>query len=167
MSISARHFVYLIIIFFLFLPGGLCVPHVVRAEEGGGESAAKEEGSKKEGEVKEESGAAHPDFEYIDIRPLSIPLITDQGAMQQVTVVISLEVPYGKRDDVRALEPKLADAYLQSLYGGISSGRILKDGKTVLDPVAVHDRLNDITAKILTQDLYHDVMLQVMQQKKI
>lgn len=106
-----------------------------------------------------------PEFEYVELRPLFVPIITEQGLMEQVSLLVALEIPYGQGEDVKALIPKLADAYLSELYGTLGSGgAMLKGG--VVDVQAVKLRLAEETEKILGPEKVHDVLLQVVQQAK-
>ncbi|MDE1151115.1 MAG: hypothetical protein PW788_01140 [Micavibrio sp.] len=107
--------------------------------------------------------AIKPDFEYFEMKPIILPIITDKGLTQQVSLVISLELPYGTRDDIKPLEPKLADAYIGNLYGALGSGGVMMKGN-IIDVVAVKDRLTKETTRILGEGKVHQVLLQVVQQ---
>lgn len=140
-----------LMILFGFLGMVLVAPAIaVAAEgEGGGEEAA----------------AATPDFEYLDMKPLVLPIITEKGLTQQVSLVISLEVPYGTKDKVKAMEPKLADAYISDLYGALGTGHGLMKNN-VIDIPAIKARLSKNTVKVLGPDKVNDVLLQVVQQSQ-
>lgn len=105
---------------------------------------------------------ANPDFEYVEMNPLVVPVITASGVTQQVSLIISLEVPFGTRDAIRAKQPRLTDAYLRDLYGILGAGGLMKKG--VVDALAVKKRLVKATDKVLEPDEYKDVLLQVVQQ---
>jgi len=116
-----------------------------RAEEGEGKAAPKS------------------DFEYLEMKPLVLPIITEKGLTQQLSLVISLEVPYGTVDDIKPMQPKLADAYLSDLYGTLGANGDMMRGN-VVDVVALKNRLTKDTAKVIGEDKFHDVLLQVVQQ---
>lgn len=118
-----------------------------------------------ESEGGEEAAAATPDFEYLDMKPLVLPIITEKGLTQQVSLVISLEVPYGTKDKVKAMEPKLADAYISDLYGALGTGHGLMKNN-VIDIPAIKSRLSKNTIKVLGPDKVNDVLLQVVQQSQ-
>ena len=109
----------------------------------------------------------HPDFEYIEMKPLTLPVITEQGLTQQVSLVVSLEVPFGKKDEVESLSPRLADAYLQDLYGALGGKSSAMMVNNVIHIQAVKKRLNLVSYKVLKQDQLHDVLLQVLQQRRM
>ena len=132
------------------------------AEEEGGKGKAQAGGPEK-GRA-EEAGGKHPDFEYVDLKPLVLPIITDRGLTQQVSLMVSLELPYGEVGEIAPFEPRLADAYLQDLYGALGAGNAMMQGN-VIDVMAVKRRLNAVTAKVLGGEKFHDVLLQVVQQR--
>lgn len=107
-----------------------------------------------------------PEFEYMELSPLVLPVITDEGVTQQVSLIVSLEVPYGKKAEVEGISPRLQDAYLQDLYGalGRNNGMMVNN---VIDVQAVKKRLNKVTYKVLKEDQVHDVLLQVLQQRRM
>lgn len=121
------------------------------ANEGGGEG---------------EKGGPHPDFEYMEMKPMVLPVITDKGVTQQISLVVSLEVPYGKKAEVENYEPRLTDAYLQDLYGALGAGKAMVTNN-VIDVQAVKARLTNVTRKVLKDDQVHDVLLQVLQQRRM
>lgn len=115
-------------------------------------------------EKAEDPGAPKPEFEYMELKPLILPIITDRGLTQQVSLLVSLELPYGKLQEVEPFSPRLADAYLQDLYGHLGSGGALIQG-TVLDVPAIKQRLASVTVRIIGEERFHDVLLQVVQQR--
>ncbi len=126
-----------------------------------GKVKAKAKKTEKAADSKEK----HPDFEYINLKPLVLPVITDRGLTQQVSLFVSLELPYGKMDDVEPFEPRLADAYLQDLYGALGAGGAMMTGGNLVDVQAIKQRLTSVTHKVLGTENVHDVLLQVVQQR--
>lgn len=106
--------------------------------------------------------APNPDFDYVELRPLVVPVITERGVTQQVSLIISLEIPFGMREAVRVKEPRLTDAYLRDLYGILGAGGLMKKG--IVDAHAVKRRLVKATGKVLEEEEFKDVLLQVVQQ---
>jgi len=123
-------------------------------------SASAEEGEKGDPDAK------HPDFEYIQLDPLTLPVITAKGLTQQISLKVQLEVPYGKRDDVAGYEPRLIDAYLRDLYGQLGAGRGMMKNNFV-DVSAVKQRLTEITHEVMGEkkEDVHEVLLQVLLQR--
>lgn len=118
------------------------------------------------GKDKKEGEAAHPDFAYHEMKPFVLPIITDKGLTQQVTIVVSLEVPYDHKEEVATMEPKLTDAYLQELYGALGNGEAFMIGK-VLNVAAVKEKIAKTTTRVLGEEKIHDVLLQVVQQQPL
>lgn len=108
----------------------------------------------------------NPEFEYLQLDPLNLPIVTDEGVSQQVSLVISLEMKFGNLDKVKLYQPKLADAYIQDLYGMLGMGHGLMQGN-VLDVKLIKDRLALVTTNILGPDMVKDVLLQVVQQRRL
>lgn len=101
--------------------------------------------------------------EYLDLHPLSVPVINEQGLVQHVSITISLECPTGKRDALQTFRPRLMDAYLRDLYGALGSGRIMMHGN-VVDVEALKSRLAIVTERVVGKDLISDVLLQSVHQ---
>ena len=68
------------------------------------------------------------------------------------------------KKEIEEQEPRLADAYLQDLYGALGSGQAMMKGR-MIDVYAVKQRLTAVTEKVLGPDKVHDVLLQVVQQR--
>lgn len=108
--------------------------------------------------------APPPEFEYVQLDPLNLPIITSKGLTQQVSLLVSLEITYGDKNAVIRYKPRLADAYLQDLYGALGTGVGLMRGN-VIDVPQIKERLTSVTNKVLGPDLkVRDVLLQVVQQ---
>jgi len=117
------------------------------------------EGKKADGEAKV------PEFEYVQLDPINLPIITNRGLTQQVSLIVSLEVAHEKKEDVSVLKPRLTDAYLRDLYGALGAGHALMNGN-LIDVPRVKERLVTVTDKVLGPELKaHDVLLQVVQQR--
>ena len=102
-------------------------------------------------------------FEYVDLNPLTVPVINEKGVVQQVSLSISLECPMGKRDSVNIYKPRLMDAYLRELYGALGSGRAMMQGN-IVDVEELKSRLTIVTERVVGSDLVSEVLLQSVQQ---
>lgn len=101
--------------------------------------------------------------EYYDLMPMNIPVMTDKGLVQQVSVSVSLECKAGKREKIAAYKPKLMDAYLRELYGALGAGQAMIRND-IVDIEAVKLRLSDVTQRVVGPDLVNEVLLQSVQQ---
>lgn len=117
--------------------------------------------------AEESKDAPHPDFEYVKLDPITLPVITPKGLTQQVSFVVQLEVDWGKKDDIAPYEPRLIDAYLQDLYGAFSAGHgLMKNNFVNVD--TVKERLTSVTDKVLGPDhKVRAVLLQALQQRPL
>ena len=106
--------------------------------------------------------APKPDFDYLELKPIVVPIITEKGLTQQLSLVITIELPYGTKDDIKLMEPKLADVYISDLYGILGAGGAMMHGN-VVDVAALKDRLTRDTTKVLG-DKYIQVLLPAVQQ---
>ena len=135
------------------------------AEAASGESAdehADETSSKKAD--KEYAKNAH--YEFVELEPLILPIIDEKGVNQTVSMVIALEVANANdATKVQNLSPRLKDAYIQKMYGMLNRHAAFKGG--VLQVDEIKEQLNAISDTVLGDDLVHDVLLQVVQQRAI
>ena len=115
-------------------------------------------------ETKQE-GFFAPEFEYVRLAPMVLPVITDKGITQQVSLAVTLELPYGKKDEISAYAPRLVDAYIRDLFGAIGAGHVMMRGN-VLDIEALKSRLAAVTERVLGEDKdkVHEVLLQAINQ---
>ncbi len=128
------------------------------------DEAAKAEHAAKEAAAKE--GAEAPKEEFVDLSPLILPVIGDNGVTQTVSLVVSIEVPDAATAEmVKRLAPRLQDAYIQDLYGALNRKNSMQNG--VLQVAPIKARLNKISQKVLGEVKINDVLLQVVQQRRV
>lgn len=122
------------------------------------------EASESKTEEKAEGEAVPPSF--VEMKPLVLPVLDKEGVSQIVSIVISLETDTPeKAAEVEALKPRLTDAYIQGMYGVLSSKEVMSEG--VLQVEYIKGRLNKITNKVLGENKVKDVLLQVVQQRHV
>jgi flagellar protein FliL len=125
--------------------------------EGGHAKAAKKSGHG-------ESDKEEP--KYVQVDPLTLPIIDDHGVSSNVSIVIEIEVRNTSDiEPVRKQLPRLVDAYIQDMYGILNKRAALKDG--VVQVGMVKQRLNAITKRVLGEDVVGDVLLQVVSQRAL
>ena len=103
-------------------------------------------------------------YRYVELEPLVLPIVDKTGVSQTVSLVIALEVK-GADDHVRAMAPRLTDAYIQDLYGMLNEHAALKGG--VIQVGYIKERLNKISQGVIPDGKINDVLLQVVQQRPI
>jgi len=120
-----------------------------------------------DGEVVKESRAKPErsgEPKYVNLDPLSLPIIDDKGVTSNVSIVVALQVEDEKSvNEIKKQMPRLIDAYIQNMYGMLNKREALKGG--VVQVGLVKDRLNQITKKVLGDDMVDDVLLQVVSQR--
>lgn len=105
-------------------------------------------------------------FEFVELAPLILPIIDENGVSQVVSIVITIEVADTKNaDKVKKMTPRLTDAYLQDLYGMLNKHAALKGG--VIQISAIKARLNKVSEKVVGEGVVQDVLLQVVQQRPV
>lgn len=93
--------------------------------EGGADSA------KKKAPADISGGHFAGDPVFVHLSPIVLPILGDTGPEQLVTVTIAIQVKdFDTADDMTTNMPKVMDALIQVLYGGLSNGS-LRDGRLV------------------------------------
>ena len=116
---------------------------------------------------KGESGENLSGFEYVKLDTITIPIITNKGLTQQFSFAVSLEVDADKRDDISVFKPRLADAYIQDLYGALGDGYGFMRGD-IVDVIQIKKRLTSVTNKVLGPNLKaNGVLLQIINQRPL
>jgi len=141
------------------------------AEASAGDGAESGDGGHGEEAKKEDHGGddghgGGRGVQFVELDPLILPIIDNNGVNQVVSLVVALEVKDSwAAAKVEKMEPKLKDAYIQDMYGVLNEHAALKGG--VIQVNKIKKRLNRITAEILGDDVVQDVLLQVVQQRPI
>lgn len=105
-------------------------------------------------------------MKYVELDPLILPIVDNNGLSQSVSLVIALEVADdATAKQVEGMSPKLKDAYIQDMYGMLNEHAALKGG--VIQITDIKNRLNKITHEVMGEDVVHEVLLQVVQQRPI
>lgn len=113
-----------------------------------------------------EEGEGHSVAEFVELDPLILPVVDNSGVNEVVSLVIAIEVgEAGTKDGIKAMSPRLKDAYIQELYGIMNKNAAMKD--SIVQVAMIKQRLNAITQKVLGEKVAKDVLLQVVQQRPI
>ncbi|MFM2044298.1 MAG: hypothetical protein RLY86_2874 [Pseudomonadota bacterium] len=102
--------------------------------------------------------------QFVTVGPIVVPVIGEKRVEQNILIVVSLEV-YGDpvRDSVRQQTPRLVDAFLRALYGGIHTGNVI-DGQLIRVD-AVRDELMAASERVLGPGVVWDVLIQAVNQR--
>lgn len=105
-------------------------------------------------------------YEFVELDPLILPIIDENGVSQTVSLVVAIEVADAQTaSTVEGMAPRLKDAFIQDMYGVLNEHAALKGG--VIQVSILKKRLNKISHKVLGDDVVQDVLLQVVQQRPI
>ena len=106
-----------------------------------------------------------PPTAFVRLPPLVVPMIGPSRVEQFVTVVVAVEVILEKQPLAQANQPRLTDAFLTALYGGIADQSIL-NGALVNIP-AVKAKLIEAASKVIGKDAVQDVLVQAVTQRNL
>lgn len=121
---------------------------------------------KEEGEKAVSKEEADAKVAFVKIDSLTLPIVNKSGVVQIVNISVTLEVEDAeKAKAIEKFTPRLKDAYIQDLYGTLSSSTAMSESG-VVEVNVVKKRLNAITQKVLGNDSVKDVLLQAVQQRK-
>lgn len=116
--------------------------------------------------AKEKPPEADNAVEFVQLEPMILPIIDDYGVTQTVSLVVTLEAPDKESAElVRKMAPRLKDAFIQDLYGVLSRKASMKGG--VIEVAKLKERLKRMSHKVMGQEVVNDVLLQVVNQRKI
>lgn len=136
--------------------------------------AKKPEGSKKaaahpagEGAPKaSESGGLGGSKVYVSIGPIILPIITDEGPQQIMTMIVSLQVnDTNDSDKVREQLPRLVDAYMRALYGKLDTGNMHHG--VIVDIDFIKRKVAKATDEIMGKGIVEDVLIQAVSQRQV
>lgn len=127
-------------------------------------SATAQASDPSHGAAAEDSG--EPEIQFVQLDTMLLPVMDEQGISQVVTLVVSLEVADSETaDQAKKLSPRLKDAFIQDMYGQLHHRALLRNG--VLAVGAIKARMNHVSNKVLGEGQVNDVLLQVVQQRRI
>lgn len=153
----------------LLLGGGGAGAYFFFAAPAEASAGPMDEAAKAEHKAKEATAAAaatEAQREFVQMNAMIFPLIGDRGVTQTISLVVSLEVPdAATAEEVKKLTPRLTDAFIQDMYGTLNRESAMQNG--VLQVAPLKARLNKITTKVLGEGKVNDVLLQVVQQRRI
>ncbi|MBP7252309.1 MAG: hypothetical protein KBA75_02350 [Alphaproteobacteria bacterium] len=173
MSPGFKHFALLLLAATLWAAAPAC------AEEHGSPPpsdghAKKPESSKKaathpagEGAPKaSESGGLGGSKVYVSIGPIILPIITDEGPQQIMTMIVSLQVDdTSASDKVREQLPRLVDAYMRALYGKLDTGNMHHG--VIVDIDFIKRKVAKATEEIMGKGIVEDVLIQAVSQRQV
>lgn len=117
-------------------------------------------------ETKAEGNSATPEVSFVEMKPLVLPIVDQNGVSQIVSLVVSLEASSPEvKAEIEKYSPRLLDAFIQDMYGALSRQAAMEGGMVQVG--YIKSRLNRVTAEVLGKDKVKDVLLQVVQQRPV
>lgn len=117
-------------------------------------------------EIAAEAAEEEVVYEYVELAPVHLPMIDEKGLQQMVSLVIVLEVKDKvAADRIKKKEPRLVNAYLTHMYGNMNNSNVVKDGVLQMD--SVRQRMDKITRYILEDEEINDVLVQMVNQRRV
>lgn len=161
---------------FALLTGLLLYPIAVLHASEGTKAEAQSEGGKKgedkkggEKENKEGSisgGKFEGDPFYVHLTPFILPVVTEKGAEQIVTLMVDLRVKDGSTaNKAQDNMPRIKDAMMGVLYGGLGSGE-LRNGALV-DVAGVRRKIMSAVTSIMGEGTVEEVLIQAIAQRRL
>ena len=115
---------------------------------------------------KKAEGDSAPEVAFVEMKPLVLPIVDQNGVSQIVSLVVSLEASSPEvKAEIEKYSPRLLDAFIQDMYGALSRQAAMEGGMVQVG--YIKSRLNRVTAEVLGKDKVKDVLLQVVQQRPV
>ena len=136
--------------------------------EGGDKAEAgdKKDAKKSKGSDVVTGGRFSGDPIYVHIRPMFMPVVTDNGAEQIVTLMVDLRVDnMNVANSFQDNMPRVRDALMQVLYGGLSNGS-LRQGQ-LIDVAKVKEKISGAIAKVMGPEAVQEVLIQAIAQRRM
>ena len=100
---------------------------------------------------------------FVDMAPLALPVMTGNTIDQIVQITITIEVPdQEKADKIKQVKPRLADAYVQNLYGAIERKAVLNGG--LVDISRLRDAITRASIGVLGENSFSKILIQKVAQ---
>ena len=113
-------------------------------------------------EVVKKKSSVPPQFVQLD--PVILPVIGNKRVEQNVMLVIAVEVADdAAKDIVRAVQPRLRDAYIRALYGSIGRDQVIEG--QIINVASLETKLREATESVLGKGVAEDVLIQAVSQR--
>lgn len=129
-------------------------------EEGGGKD------KKKKGQQTVTGGLFEGDPVYVHLKPVIFPVISDAGAEQIIVLLVDLQIKdVDTATMMSATMPRLRDAIIRALYGGLAEGAMRN--ANALDIDKIKDNIVKTCNKVYGEGTVLDALIQAVSQRKL
>ncbi len=102
--------------------------------------------------------------QFVTLDPVILPVIGNKRVEQNVMLIIAVEVADdANKDIVRAVQPRLRDAYIRALYGSIGRDQVIEG--QIINVASLESKLREATESVLGKDVAQDVLIQAVSQR--
>jgi len=137
-----------------------------KAETSKDKSDAGDKEKKKGGDEDVSGGRFAGDPIYVHIPPMVLPVISDAGVEQLVTLILDVQVKdFDAADNMHSNMPKVQDSLMRALYGGLGQGT-LRHGKLV-DVTKVKNKAVAAVGEVIGTDHVQDVLVKSVSQRML
>lgn len=149
----------------VILGGGAAGAYFYFAQPAVASAGEASEAEKAHDKAKADAANAIPP-KFVELNALILPIIDDSGVSQTVSLVVAIEVADDIQEaQVKLLAPRLQDAYIQDMYGMLNKTAATEGG--MIEVGKLKARLNKVTTGVLGEGAFNDVLLQVVNQRRI
>ncbi len=151
------------------LIGGAAVPARASGHGGGGHGGGEAKPAEKKEDGGGEEGVTGGKFEgdpvYVRLQPVIFPIISDRGAEQIVTMIVHLQAKdFETATKMHEGMPRLKDAILRALYGGMADGKMRN--AYMLDLEKIKANIKIAVNRVFGEGAVVDVLVQAVAQRK-
>lgn len=110
--------------------------------------------------AKNDSGGAQEEKEYVKLNnQFVIPVVKDAKVVGLVAMTLSLEVPYGQKENIFAHEPRIRDSFLQVLFDHANIGGFEGSFTSANNLSVLRNALREVAQKDMGKDIVSDVLI--------
>jgi hypothetical protein len=103
---------------------------------------------------------------YVHLSPMILPVISENGAEQIVTLQVTIEVTdFDAADDVHTNMPKVMDSLMRALYGGLGNGD-LRNGQ-LIDVAKIKSKAIGAVGEAVGARKVRDVLIEAVAQRRL
>lgn len=130
----------------------------------GGEGGHGEKKGKKDKDQDITGGRFTGDPIYVRLPVLVLPVISERGAQQTVTLLVNVEVDsLGTANDLHDKRPRVMDALMRALYGKLGEGDLLEGA--LVDVGRVKEQATKAVTEITGPNKVRNVLIQGVAQR--
>ena len=101
---------------------------------------------------------------FVEVGPIILPVMGEKRVEQNVLLVVAVEVDgEQRRNQVRDVKARLADAFITTLYGSLGKDQVIEG--QVVDVVGVKAKLIAAADKVLGKGVARDILIQAVNQR--